>query len=181
MITNVVAKRYSQALLESVEDPKKLEATAEALKWAIRLILENRELGDALKNSSIKRDRRKAILDEVGRKADMPPLVVRLFKLLVDNNRLGELEAIGLKFDGLVDEALNREEAEITTAYPLSEKQQEEIRLSLSRITGKDIYLDIKEDPRILGGIVAKVGTLIIDGSVRTQLEKLREELLVET
>jgi len=105
---------------------------------------------------------------------------------LVAGLRLGEGLAEGgyrtgqvaLAYEELADERLNRGKAMVTSAAPLPEPMLEELKVRLRRATGKEIYLEARVDPAILGGLVAQVGSTVYDGSLRTRLRRMREQLL---
>jgi len=77
-----------------------------------------------------------------------------------------------------VDERLGQIRATVTTAGPLEAEAQERLRQRLEQMTGKTVYLEVQQDPRILGGLVTQIGSQVYDGSLRTQLSRLREELI---
>ena len=87
------------------------------------------------------------------------------------------MSGIAEEFNRLVDDEEGRMSAEVTTATPLDSAHEERLREALSRRTGREVRLEIKVDASLIGGAVAKVGDLVFDGSLRTQLSKLRANL----
>jgi F-type H+-transporting ATPase subunit delta len=108
------------------------------------------------------------------------PVTGRFMLLLVDRGRISLLEQISSSLAELVDLRLNRAEAVVTTAVPLNKEQRKRLRVRLSEVTGKTIRMKEQSDPDILGGVVVQIGTRVIDGSVKSSLSKMREELIAE-
>jgi F-type H+-transporting ATPase subunit delta len=97
--------------------------------------------------------------------------------LLFDKGRIGYLREIALYYKNLADELKGIVKASITSATQLSSEAVEKIRDALSKRVGKSIVLDVQQDPSLIGGVVTKIGDLVLDGSVKTQLINMRETL----
>jgi F-type H+-transporting ATPase subunit delta len=97
--------------------------------------------------------------------------------LLLDGERMAEVPAISREVDAMIEARAGRVAAEVTSAQALTPAQLASITAGLEKISGKKVVVTKKEDPSILGGVIAKVGDVIYDGSVRSQLRNLREEL----
>jgi F-type H+-transporting ATPase subunit delta len=97
--------------------------------------------------------------------------------MLLTADRLGALESIVRAYEALVDERLGRVKAEVTTAVALDGEQQEGLRQRLEQVAGKRVYLEVQQDPKIMGGLVAQIGSQVYDGSLKMQLARLRERL----
>jgi len=106
------------------------------------------------------------------------PLTVTFLQVLVETGRLAGLEAILRAFELLADERLGREKAVVTSAAPLPADAQEGLRRRLSDLTGKDVYLELRQDPALLGGVVTQMGSRVYDGSLKMQLARLRDEMV---
>jgi F-type H+-transporting ATPase subunit delta len=102
---------------------------------------------------------------------------VSFLRLLVDRRRLGELPDIARSYRDLVDAQVGRVRGTVTSAQPLPPDDLERVRKALAETTRKSLVLEPRTDPAILGGLVAQVGPTVWDGSLRTQLERLRKEL----
>jgi F-type H+-transporting ATPase subunit delta len=98
--------------------------------------------------------------------------------LLLERERIQVLPAIARELRLMVEEKLGRVRATITSAKPLGSDQVAQIQQSLERVSGKKVTLDKAEDPSLIGGVVAKLGDTVYDGSVRTQLERMREDII---
>ncbi len=175
-----ISKRYAVALAESVPDNSELEAVAEEIDALTRLFRDHPDLGRFAGNRAIHRETRERFLESILNRLELMPVTHRFMLLLVGRGRIGLLEHISSSLAELVDLRLNRAEALVTTAVPLNEEQRERLRLRLSEQSGKSIRLKEQLDPNILGGVVVQLGTRVIDGSVKSSLSRMREELLAE-
>jgi len=93
----------------------------------------------------------------------------------VDKNRIENIESITEYYTRLTDEASNISKAEIITSGPLTEEMLKKINMSIEGLTSRKIKPEVREDKSLIGGIVVKIGDLVLDGSVKTQLEGLKE------
>ena len=100
--------------------------------------------------------------------------------LLLDKGRIVNLPDVARGYHTLVDEHANRVRATVTSARPLDPALEKRLKNALEQQSGKTVILEKKEDPSILGGVVTQLGDLVYDGSVRTQLAQMREQLLSE-
>jgi len=105
------------------------------------------------------------------------PLTQNLVHLLLDGERLSSLEAISREVDAMIEAKSGRMAAEVTSAKPLDAGQLSQIIAALEKLSGKKVAVTRREDPDLLGGVVAKLGDTVYDGSLRTQLRTLRDEL----
>ena len=99
------------------------------------------------------------------------------YAYLIEQRRLVEFEAVRQEFTRLAEEASGRTTAEVVSASPLDDSRRERLKQMLSRCTGLDVQLDVRVDAALIGGAIAKVGDLVFDGSLRTQLGQLRSNL----
>jgi F-type H+-transporting ATPase subunit delta len=104
-------------------------------------------------------------------------LVARFLRLLVDRHRLAALPAIARAYGEMVDEKVGRVRATVTSARPLADDELRRVRDAFAAATRHTIVLDSRTDPKIIGGLVTQVGPKVFDGSIKTQLERLRREL----
>jgi F-type H+-transporting ATPase subunit delta len=108
---------------------------------------------------------------------DISPLVQNFMSFLVDQRRLIAFDAIVASYLELADQAEGLLTAEVVSASPLDDRRKDRLRRALSERTGQEVRLQIEVDPSLLGGAIAKVGDLVFDGSLRTQLGRLRTNL----
>lgn len=175
----LLAYRYASALVQSIEHDAALEPARETVSGIARLFTENQELHTALATPSIDVEKRVEVMNEV-LGGDVPPVVMRFCDLLLRRQRIALLPGVAEIFATLVDKRLGRITARVTTATELDEPRHEELTQVLSKFSGKSVRMDCTVDPSILGGAIARVDGMLIDGSVRSRLERLRTALLAE-
>ena len=175
-----ISKRYAVALAESVPDNSELEAVAGEIAALTQLFRDHPDIGRFVGNRAIYIETRQRFLESILDRLELISVTRRFMLVLVERRRIGLLEQIGSAIAELVDLRLHRAEAVVTTAVPLKEEQRERLRSRLSEVTGKTIRMKEQRDPNILGGVVVQIGTRVIDGSVKSSLSKMREELLAE-
>jgi F-type H+-transporting ATPase subunit delta len=177
LIASSVARRYARALLSLGLEEGRFEQYGDELEAVVEARKASRELASILDNPGYSPQQRRAAVDAVSSALNLSPLTVNFLQLLIDRQRIGDLAQIARVYRTLVDQQAGRVRATITSAGPLSEHQLERLREAIGRMTGRSIVLEAKTDPSIIGGVVAQVGAKLLDGSLRTQLERMREDL----
>lgn len=170
-----VAGTYAEALFESAVDAGAVDAVASDLAGFTAAVEESSELRDVLENPEVNRRAKRSIIDALTQGAN--PLLANFLKVLVDRGRLGELTEISQAFADRVDTAEARLEVEAITAIPLPADLRDRIIEQIQSKTGQSVVLTESVDPEIVGGLVLKVGELVVDGSVRHDLDRLAERL----
>ena len=167
---------YAQGIFEIAKSEGSLETVENELFQFSQLFQGNEQLREKLTDQSLPVEKRQAIVEDLlGQKAS--PLTVNLISFLVGAGRARELPEI---VDRLVQRAAadrQREVAEVRSAIMLDAEQQRRLTEALEKSTGKQIELKVVQDPSVLGGVIARVGDTVIDGTVRRRLEQLRESL----
>jgi F-type H+-transporting ATPase subunit delta len=177
MHSTAAARRYARALFSLAREEGRVEAVRGELAALQRLFAENAELRHALFRPLHPAAERRAVLRSLCERAGSSRAVANFLGLLVDRRRLIDFDAILAEFGRLADEAAGRVRAEVVSATRLRDDQRERLRRALAARTGKQVELDEKIDPALLGGAVASVGGVVFDGSLRTQLSQLRGSL----
>jgi len=177
LIAGSVAKRYAKALVEVAAASQVLEAVRDDLRALADLLREHRELRQFLANPSVSRRDASEVVKEIGAAMRLAPLTATFLQVVLEGGRLAGLEGILRAYEALVDEELGRVKAVVTSAAPLAAEAQEQLRRKLGEVTGKTVYLDIRQDPTLLGGVVTQIGSRVYDGSLKSQLARLRDEL----
>ena len=173
MASGSLARRYAKAIIE-LGNTEKIGSDLRALAAAMKT---SAELQTALTNPAIRRGDRRKVLDALLQRIAAHGLTKNLVYLLLDGERLGALPAISRELDAMVEAKGGRVTAEVTSAKPLDPAQLSQITAALEKLSGKKVAVTSKQDPDLLGGVVAKVGDRVYDGSLRTQLRNLRDEL----
>ena len=167
---------YANALLEVSRVEGHLAEVEDELFRFARTFEGSDELRSALTDPALPTERRVAVIEELlGAKALQTSSALASF--LVAAGRAGDLPAIVNRFVELAVAEQRRAVAEVRSAIELTPDQTERLRQALNRATGKDVEVKVVIDPSVLGGIVARVGDIVIDGSVRHRLEQLREQI----
>jgi F-type H+-transporting ATPase subunit delta len=167
---------YATALLEVSRAEGHLGDIQDELFRFARTFEGSDELRSALTDPSLPSDRRVGIVEDLlGGKALQTSSALASF--VVAAGRAGELPAIIDRFVELAAAEQRRAVAEVRSAIELTPEQTERLREALNRATGKDVEVKVVVDPSVLGGVVARVGDVVIDGSVRHRLEQLREQI----
>lgn len=168
---------YAQALFEAARERDELEKTLEDLKDFDAAVAENEELRLFFFGGQVPEVQKRRAID--GLTEGMTLSTRNFLKVLSDNDRTEALHEIVVRFEDLVKEHLGRVEVQVTTAIELSEEEEEKIKERLARILeGREVVLETRVDPDLLGGAVFRFGGTMFDGSVRGRLQSLREEML---
>ena len=171
------AHRYAKALFGLAQDEHRHREVRAELENLGSLFAGSRELRDALLTPLHPADERKAALRAIGDGASASPLVQNFISYLIDQRRLIDFGAIVEAYGELADGAEGLVTAQVVSASPLDDRRQDRLRRALTERTGQEVRLEIEVDPTLIGGAIAKVGDLVFDGSLRTQLGQLRSNL----
>lgn len=178
MSVETVARRYATALADIVAKSGETEVVkSELQKWE-DLMKSNGELRNAFGNPAINHSNKEKVLENLLEKAKPTKTTANFLRVLLRNSRLTELTQINEKFAAVLEERSGVISAEVTSARPLSDSQKADFQANLAKLTGKQINLNFEIDEQIIGGVIARVGSTVYDTSVRTQLEKLKSELI---
>ena len=177
MVTGSLARRYAKAIVQIGEATKHIEKTGNDLRSIANAMKTSSELVDVLSNPAVRRADRRKVLDALGSKIGVLPTTKNFVNLLLDHERLGSLPAISREVDAMIEAKAGKITAEVTSAIELTAAQLTQITKTLEKLSGKKVVIETKKDPALLGGVVAKLGDVVYDGSVRTQLRALRDEL----
>jgi F-type H+-transporting ATPase subunit delta len=180
MIAGSLARRYARALFDVGADKGTFERLGDEIDALAKSYEASRDLVEALTNPIFPRSQRQAVLEAVLEKAAVSPTVRHFVLLLLEAERIPYLPAIARELRTLVDQKAGRVHAEVTSATELEPGHVQKIQSALERLSGKSVVLETHQDPELLGGVVAKMGDIVYDGSVRTQLELMRERFLQE-
>jgi len=177
MISGSLARRYARAVLEIGATHNNLDRIGADLRTLAKAMHDSPELMSSLTNPAIRRSDRRRVVDALLQRIAAQPHTQNLVALLLDGERLATLPAISRELDAMIEAKAGRASAEIVSAKPLDPSQLSQITAALEKLSGKSITISKREDPDLLGGVVAKVGDTVYDGSLRTQLKNLRDEL----
>ncbi|MEA2451567.1 MAG: F-type H+-transporting ATPase subunit delta [Actinomycetota bacterium] len=167
---------YAEALFSVVQAEGELDRVEDELFRFGKLLEQNHELKQALSDQGIEKAQREKVLDEL-LTDKVSAHTLSLLNFIVTQGRARQLPQILEQLSQLAADARQSVIAEVRTAVPLDDKQQEELAKSLSSATNKKVTVKVILDPTILGGVVAKVGDTVIDGSIKHRLDQLKEQV----
>jgi F-type H+-transporting ATPase subunit delta len=168
---------YARALFEVARAEGTLDEVEDELFRFARTYESSDTLRDALTDEMVPAAMRQKVVEDLLGGGNATPTTVQLVSMVVGSGRGRDLPAI---IDSLVQRASsskNLEVAEVRSAVPLTDDQQDRLKAALTNATGKQVNLKVIVDPSVLGGIVATVGDTVIDGSVRTRVDQLKSRL----
>ncbi len=172
------AKRYARALFLLAREAGREAQTAQELEAARDIISTHRELSDFLLRPWIRGGVKRSVVATVAREAGYSEVVTNFLGLLAVRGRLDHLSEIVNVYRRLVDDAHGLARAEVASAVPLTEGERREVADGLGRAVGRRVVIEDRVDPTLLGGFVARIGSLVFDASINGQLARLRERLV---
>ncbi len=179
-MASAVAHRYARALVDIVlaqGSPLKPEDAGTQVRAAEALISQSSELRTALLTPAIQNSRKRAVMGKLLDELGASPLIKNFIYVIIDHRRIGSIADIREAFEFQLDERLGFVRAEVSSAAPLNEALGAGLEAELSKLTGKRMRLSFDVNPDLLGGVVARIGSTVYDGSVRGELRELRRKL----
>lgn len=173
-IASTYARAFADVVLAQRLDPARTLEEAESLATLVR---EHRALREVWHAPSIAAEEKRALLDKIVARAGISRVTRNFVAVLIDKRRTSFLDEIVRQFRQEINQRLGFAEAEITTARSLSEEERGRVERGLARLIGKRIRARYGENRALLGGAIARVGSTVYDGSVKGQLERLRQQL----
>jgi F-type H+-transporting ATPase subunit delta len=178
MTNRTAATRYARALLDvAIKESVDLTQVETELVAMVDLFHHNQTLQKVLLNPAVPAPRKRSAVAEIARQAALLEVVRRLLVLLAERDRLIILPDLLTSFRDRLMEHRNVVRAEVTTTVPLAPDRVEEIQQRLAKVTGRTVNLSTHVDPTLIGGMVARVGGTVYDGSVTMQLRKMKAQL----
>lgn len=177
-MTNLtLSRRYAKALLAIGREDGNLEKYREELDVFSQALEDYPDLYKTLTNPAYPAKARREVLVKVLAGSGCTTIVGNFLLLVQDKNRMGYLPEIADVYRKAVEEISGIVRAQVTAPTELHPRAKEQVKATLEKLTGKEIVLETFEDPDLIGGLVARVGDLVLDGSIKTQLDTLTETL----
>jgi F-type H+-transporting ATPase subunit delta len=175
---SAVASRYARAFADVVLD-RKLDPkqVTEQLGGIVELYRSNPDLRRVWESPAIPAEQKRKLLDAILERGAVLRPVRNFVAVLIDHGRIPEIEQIARQFQTELNHRLGIVEAEVTSARPLAEAESRELLAEVERVTGQRVSAQYKIDPSLIGGAAIRVGSTVYDGSVRGQLQKMKEQL----
>lgn len=172
-----VSGRYATALFELARDEKSIDAVKADLDKFEALLTESADLKRLVRSPVFAADVQQKALAAVLDKAGIGGIAANFLKVLTANRRLFAATDVIRAFNALVAKFRGEASADVTVAEPLSDKNLDALKVALKTVTGKDVALNVKVDPAIIGGLVVKLGSRMVDGSLRTKLNSIKHAM----
>lgn len=178
MSSQTVARRYASALADVViERREEREVQKEIELWA-SMVDSNPQLKEVFANPTVAYEQKRTLLEELISRTHCRETTASFLRVLLRNQRLAQLPEVSVRFGQILDERAGVVAAEITTARPIPEELKKALHDTLASATGRTVRMTFATDEAIIGGLVARIGSTIFDGSVENNLERLAEGLV---
>jgi F-type H+-transporting ATPase subunit delta len=177
MIEGSLSRRYTKALFQLARESQQEEVIGRELEQ-FYTAYRNSELQEVLNNPALESDKRNNILAQVTKSQQLSALTIRFLAILLARDRLKYLPEIVSSYRRLLNEARGRVEAKAVGAGPLEPAMVDRLRQVLQGIAGKEVVLQQETDPSLIGGVLVELEGKVYDGSVRTQLEHMKQRIV---
>ena len=178
MSVETVARRYATALADVVVKNGDSSGIQIELKQWETLMDSSADLQSVFGNPAIQQANKEKVLENLIERSKPTKTTANFLRVLLRNGRLTDIGEINSKFASVLEERSGGTTAQVTSARPLSDAQKSEIKTNLERMTGKRISPDFTIDESIIGGLQTRIGSTVYDGSVKTQLENLKQQMI---
>jgi F-type H+-transporting ATPase subunit delta len=172
-----VARRYAAALADvTIERREEREVQSELDQWA-EMIEANPQLKEVFANPTVAYDQKKKVLEDLISRSRVRDTFASFLRVLLKNQRISQLRDIAERYGRILDERAGVVAANVITARPIPEELKNSLHETLVAATGRKVRLSFTTDETIIGGLVARIGSTVFDGSVQNHLERLSESL----
>jgi F-type H+-transporting ATPase subunit delta len=175
-----MARRYAAALADVVIAQGEAREVQEELKAWGQMLEDNSALLEVFRNPTIPYEQKRNVLNTLNARTRVRPTTANFLQVLLQNHRLSELKEINQRFALQLDERSGVVSAQVTTARAVPEETKETLRTQIGTLTGKKVRLQFAVDEELIGGIVTRIGSTVYDGSVRTQLQQIKQQMAGE-
>ena len=180
MSVQAIARRYAVALAEVVTQRGEAAEVREELSQWEAMMHSNAELLDVFRHPTIPQEQKQRVLQSLIERTRPRPTTANFLQVLLQNHRLADLSEISRQFVQELDRRSGVVEAQVTTARPVPAEAQEALRARLGELTRSRVRLQFAVDEELIGGVVTRIGSTVYDGSVRTQLEQVKQRMIGE-
>jgi F-type H+-transporting ATPase subunit delta len=175
-----VARRYAVALADVVMSRGEAREVREELSAWEEMMRENPQLLEVFRHPTIPYEQKRGVLGELIGRSHPRPTTANFLQVLLQNQRLADLSEINRQFALELDRRSGVVSARVTTARPISQDEQEALRAKLSKMTGSTVRLQFDVDGELIGGVLTRIGSTLYDGSVRGQLQQMKQRMIGE-
>ncbi len=178
MLRTIVALKYARGLFAAAKDEGKTKEYGEELNRVSDFLGSQPEILEVLESPIYPPDLKMEIIEDIIKALAVEEAVAKFLRLLVEKRRIHFIRDIAQMYQHLLDEELGIARAEVRVATELDEETQKALAEALSKKIGREVVLQIVKDPEVLGGVMVRVGDLVLDGTIRAQLEKFKESII---
>jgi len=172
-----LAGRYASALFDLARDRRQIDAVGRGLETLAQALLDSREFAELIDSPLVSRDEAGKALAALAPQLGLDPITSNFLGVLARNGRKRELRQVIRLFKRIAAEHRGEATAEVTTARPLNDDQVAALKAQLRTRARRDVTIDATVDPNILGGLIVKLGSQMIDSSIRTKLNRLAQAM----
>ncbi len=176
MIEGRLSRRYARAIFQLAREEHREEELGQELNRFVEAY-NNSPLKTVLNNPAFSMQDRKNVAVQVAKSLELTPLTIRFLSLLLERDRMDSLSSIAVHYHRTLDETMGRVQARVVSPAPLGEATLEKLRKTLQTIQGKLVILKEETDPGLVGGVLIEMEGKVYDGSIRTQLERMKESI----
>jgi F-type H+-transporting ATPase subunit delta len=177
MSVTTIARRYADAVADVAIAKNQIEQVESELNAFAQMVKSNRELYEVFASPIIPNEQKKKVLAALVDRAKPSQTIANLLRVMLTNYRLHYIGEVYEQFKRVMNERRGQVSAEVTSAAPLTQTEKDLLSRKLTEVTGKKVELAYKTDPEIIGGIITRIGSVAYDGSIRTQLQTVKQKL----
>lgn len=178
MRKTTLAKRYAEALIDIGREEQRYEQYGEELRKAAAAFGASPVLYKVLLNPMYRIETRKAIVEELSKELALSAVIVKFLSLLVERRHIRLLDEITRVYSQMEDRLAGRIRVTVEVAKGVEEEMIKAVKEKIEKESGNRVILTTRENPSLIGGLIIKIGNTIFDGSIKTQLERMKEKLL---
>lgn len=178
MSVTTIANRYARALADVITERGEMNEVVVELNSFCSMMTGHNQLRDVFASPVLSADRKRAVLNDLLAKLQLRQTSNNFLRLLLDNSRLHDLDQMLKALSRELDARTNIVSAEIVTARDISQQEETMLADKLKAATGKQVRLQFRTDPSIIGGVVTRIGSVVYDGSIKTQLAQMKQRLM---
>ena len=172
-----IARRYAEALADVAIAHNQVEQLDSEVGSFASLLSDYPELRDVFASPVISLTEKRRVLDAIVARTNPGPMTANLLRTMLSHYRLHLLDEVHDQYRLAINRRRGVAQAEVTTAAPVSSAEQESLSRKLRSIAGKEVHIEFKTDPSLIGGVVTRIESVVYDGSVRTQLQAVKQRL----
>lgn len=178
MSVTTIANRYARALADVITERSEMNEVVAELNSFCSMMTGHDQLRSVFASPVLSAERKRAVLNDLLAKLQLRQTSNNFLRLLLDNSRLHDLDQMLKALARELDARTNIVSAEIITARDISQQEENMLADKLKAATGKQVRLQFRTDPGIIGGVVTRIGSVVYDGSIKTQLAQMKQRLM---